>query len=67
MPKNLSAWERVEIARNSNRKTALDYIEKIFDEFIELQGDRLYGEDASIVCGLATRPWLGRISFCLGT
>lgn len=53
MPKNLSAWERVEIARNSNRKTALDYIEKIFDEFIELQGDRLYGEDASIVCGLA--------------
>ena len=53
MPKNLSAWERVEIARNSNRKTALDYIEKVFDEFIELQGDRLYGEDASIVCGLA--------------
>lgn len=53
MTGNLSAWERVEIARNSNRKTALDYIEKIFDEFIELQGDRLYGEDASIVCGLA--------------
>ena len=53
MTENLSAWERVEIARNSNRRTALDYIEKIFDEFIELQGDRLYGEDASIVCGLA--------------
>ena len=32
MTGNLSAWERVEIARNSNRKTALDYIEKIFDE-----------------------------------
>ena len=53
MTENLSAWEKVEIARNPYRKTSLDYIEKIFDEFIELQGDRLYGEDASFVCGLA--------------
>ena len=53
MTENLSAWEKVEIARNPYRKTSLDYIGKIFDEFIELQGDRLYGEDASIVCGLA--------------
>ena len=42
----LSAWEKVEIARCPTRKTALDYIEKVFDEFIELQGDRLYGDDA---------------------
>ena len=48
----LSAWEKVEIARCPTRKTALDYIEKVFDEFIELQGDRLYGDDASFVCGL---------------
>ena len=33
----LTAWERVEIARNPKRKTALDYINEIFDEFIELQ------------------------------
>ena len=31
-----TAWERVEIARNPKRKTALDYIENIFDEFIEI-------------------------------
>ena len=53
MPKTLSAWEKVEIARDSTRKTSLDYIEKICDEFIELHGDRSYGEDASFVCGLA--------------
>ena len=48
-----TAWERVEIARNPNRKTALDYIDKVFDEFIELHGDRISKDDASIVCGLA--------------
>lgn len=48
----LTAWERVEIARNPKRKTALDYINKIFDEFIELHGDRCYGDDKAMVCGL---------------
>lgn len=48
-----SAWEKVEIARDPKRKTALDYIEKIFDEFIELHGDRAGKDDKSIVCGLA--------------
>lgn len=48
----LTAWERVEIARNPNRKTALDYINEIFDEFIELHGDRCYGDDKAMVCGL---------------
>ena len=46
------AWERVEIARNPKRKTALDYISEIFDEFIELHGDRCYGDDKAMVCGL---------------
>lgn len=50
---NISAWDRVEIARNPKRKTAIDYIECIFDEFIELHGDRLYKDDKSIICGLA--------------
>lgn len=51
MGKNL-AWEKVEIARNPKRKTALDYIDEIFDEFIELHGDRNFKDDKSIVCGL---------------
>lgn len=48
----LTAWERVEIARNPKRKTALDYINEIFDEFIELHGDRCHGDDKAMVCGL---------------
>lgn len=49
----LSAWDRVEIARNPKRKTSLDYIENIFDDFIELHGDRNFKDDKAIVCGLA--------------
>ncbi len=51
--KELSAWERVEIARSSTRKTSLDYIESIFDDFLELHGDRNFKDDKAIVCGLA--------------
>lgn len=51
--KELTAWEKVEIARNPKRKTALDYIDKIFDSFIELHGDRNFKDDKAIVCGLA--------------
>ena len=50
----LTAWERVEIARNPNRKTSIDYIENIFDDFIELHGDRNFRDDKSIICGLAS-------------
>ena len=49
----ITAWEKIEIARNPKRKTALDYIEVIFDEFIELHGDRNFRDDPSIVGGLA--------------
>ena len=42
------------MARDLNRPTALDYIENIFDDFIELHGDILSKDDKSIVCGLAT-------------
>ena len=47
-----SAWEIVEIARNPKRKTALDFIYEIFDDFIELHGDRSFKDDKAIVCGL---------------
>ena len=50
---NLTAWEKVELARNPKRKTSLDYIDKIFDDFIELHGDRCFKDDKAIVCGLA--------------
>ena len=55
MPANkLTAWDRVQIARDSKRPTALDYVENIFDEFVELHGDRLGADDKAIVCGLAS-------------
>ena len=38
-------WEKVSIARNPERPRTLDYIEMIFDDFTELHGDRLYGDD----------------------
>ena len=49
----LTPWQKVEIARNPKRKTSLEYIENIFDEFIELHGDRNFKDDQAIVCGLA--------------
>ena len=49
----MTAWEKVEIARNPKRKTSLDYIDEIFDEFMELHGDRNCKDDKAIVCGLA--------------
>lgn len=58
----MNAWERVEIARNPKRKTSIDYIEKIFDEFIELHGDRQFKDDKAIVCGLAR---IGNQSFTI--
>jgi acetyl-CoA carboxylase carboxyl transferase subunit alpha len=51
--KELTAWERVEIARNPKRPTALDYVENIFDDFMELHGDRAFKDDKAISCGLA--------------
>lgn len=46
-------WDRVKIARMPERPTALDYVENIFEDFIELHGDRAYKDDKSIVCGIA--------------
>ena len=49
----MTPWDKVNLARNPQRPTALDYIERIFDEFIELHGDRLSKDDKATVCGLA--------------
>jgi acetyl-CoA carboxylase carboxyl transferase subunit alpha len=51
---NLTAWERVQIARHPARPYALDYIQLAFQGFVELHGDRLHGDDAAMPGGLAT-------------
>ena len=50
---DLSPWEQVQLARHPNRPTTKDYIEMICDEFVELHGDRYFGDDAAIITGLA--------------
>ncbi|MCM3086397.1 acetyl-CoA carboxylase carboxyltransferase subunit alpha [Bhargavaea ginsengi] len=51
---NMSAWDRVQVARHPERPTTLDYIDYLFEDFIELHGDRSYGDDAAIVGGVAS-------------
>lgn len=48
----ITAWDRVLLARKTDRPKALDYIEDIFDEFIEFHGDRLFSDDKSIIGGI---------------
>ena len=50
---SLSAWDRVTLARMLERPKSLDYINNIFTDFIELHGDRNFGDDKSIVGGIA--------------
>jgi acetyl-CoA carboxylase carboxyl transferase subunit alpha len=50
---SLSRWQQVQLARHPDRPYALDYIERIFDEFLELHGDRLFRDDPAIVGGFA--------------
>jgi acetyl-CoA carboxylase carboxyl transferase subunit alpha len=50
---NLSAWQRVQIARHTQRPFALDYIERCFTDWVELHGDRLYADDKAMPSGVA--------------
>lgn len=50
---NMEPWDRVQVARHPNRPTTRDYIQLLFTDFIELHGDRLYGDDAAIIGGIA--------------
>lgn len=55
----LEPWQRVLVARHPRRPLSLDYIGRCFEDFVELHGDRLFGDDPAIVCGparLAGRP-----------
>src|SRR5215471_12399600 len=46
---NLSAWDRIKIARHPKRPFSLDYLKTTFSDFSELHGDRLYAEDRAVV------------------
>jgi acetyl-CoA carboxylase carboxyl transferase subunit alpha len=50
----LTAWQKVQIARHTARPFALDYLNLAFSDFLELHGDRLFGDDEAMPCGFAT-------------
>ncbi|MFH1368409.1 MAG: acetyl-CoA carboxylase carboxyltransferase subunit alpha [Elusimicrobiota bacterium] len=50
---SLTEWQRVQLARHPKRPYTLDYIAMIFDDFIELHGDRAFADDRAMVCGMA--------------
>jgi acetyl-CoA carboxylase carboxyl transferase subunit alpha len=49
----LTAWQRTQLARHPKRPHTRDFIRLLFEDFVELHGDRLYGDDAAVVGGLA--------------
>jgi acetyl-CoA carboxylase carboxyl transferase subunit alpha len=50
---NLTRWQKTQLSRHFNRPTCLDYIERLFTDFMELHGDRKFSDDPAIVGGLA--------------
>lgn len=50
---NLSPWETVQVARHKDRPHTLDYLSMVFDEFVELHGDRNFGDDRALLSGFA--------------
>ncbi len=48
-----TAWQKTELARHPQRPQSLDYIERVFTDFSEIHGDRGFGDDPAIVCGMA--------------
>ena len=55
---SLTPWQKVQVSRHSDRPTLLDYKDMIMDDFIELHGDRIFGDDKALVAGLAKHPKL---------
>src|ERR1700756_333193 len=51
---HLTAWQRVQIARHTQRPFAMDYIDRCFANWVELHGDRRFADDKAMPCGLAT-------------
>jgi acetyl-CoA carboxylase carboxyl transferase subunit alpha len=49
----LTAFQRVQLARHNDRPYTLDFVERLFEDFVELHGDRRFADDTAIICGLA--------------
>ncbi|MGA7670459.1 MAG: acetyl-CoA carboxylase carboxyltransferase subunit alpha [Nitrolancea sp.] len=54
MADRLTAWDRVQLARNATRPHSLDYIRELVRGFVELHGDRVFGDDHAIVGGIGS-------------
>jgi acetyl-CoA carboxylase carboxyl transferase subunit alpha len=52
--KGLSRWQKTLVARHSDRPYTLDYVELLMEDWVEIHGDRSFGDDPAIVCGFAT-------------
>jgi acetyl-CoA carboxylase carboxyl transferase subunit alpha len=63
-PSDEEIWRSVELARNADRPYTLDYVERLFDDWFELHGDRAHGDDAAVVVGLGR--FRGRTIVLLG-
>lgn len=50
---NLDAWQTVEVSRHPERPQTADYVELVFDEFVELHGDKAFGDDRALITGFA--------------
>lgn len=61
---NLTAWDRVQLARHANRPHSLDYIHELVRGFVELCGDRLYGDDRALIGGIGN--FRGRTVMAIG-
>ncbi|MEM9074520.1 MAG: acetyl-CoA carboxylase carboxyltransferase subunit alpha [Myxococcota bacterium] len=51
---DLSVWQKVQLSRHPDRPYFLDYLEHLFEDFVELHGDRAYADDSAVVAGFAT-------------
>jgi acetyl-CoA carboxylase carboxyl transferase subunit alpha len=50
---HVNAWQKTELARHAQRPFTMDYVERLFTDFSELHGDRYFGDDLAIICGMA--------------
>lgn len=63
-PRAVTAWDRVKLARQVDRPHTLDYLNELTQDFIELHGDRVFGDDQALIGGLAS--FRGRTVLALG-
>lgn len=54
LPQQITPWDRVQLARHIQRPRTLDYISNLCDDFVEMHGDRRFGDDSAIIGGIAS-------------